>query len=74
MPTPVPARIERIQDGTVVVTLQDGQTLHLPETAVYGTPSVGNELRLFALSQPLDVGSDQSLAHTLLNELLGTNP
>jgi hypothetical protein len=73
MPTPVSARIERIQDGTVFVTLPDGQTLHLPETALYGTPGVGSDVRILALSQPSDISADQALAHSLLNELLGTN-
>jgi hypothetical protein len=74
MPTPVHARIERIQDGSVFLITGDGQSIHLPENAFQGTPVPGAEIRLFALLTPFEGTSDAVFAQNILNELLGTNP
>ncbi len=73
MPTPVHARIERIQDGSVFLITGDGQSFHLPEATFQGTPAPGAEARIFALVFPLEGTSDTLFAQNILNELLGTN-
>ena len=73
MPTPVQARIERIQDGSVFLQTADGQSLHVPESSLHGSPAIGADVRLFVVAPPLDGMTDNTLAQSLLNELLGTN-
>lgn len=73
MPTPVHAQIERIQDGSVFLVTSDGQSLHVPESSLHGSPVAGGEVRLFIVAPPLDGITDNTLAQSLLNELLGTN-
>lgn len=73
MPTPISARIERIQEGFVFLALPDGQTVHLPENAIRGTLVAGNEIRLLGFTPPFEASSDTFIAHSLLNELLGTS-
>lgn len=73
MATPVSAKVERVQDGVVFVTTSDGQSLHIPETAIQGAAQAGTELRLFFLPSSLEGTTDTSIAHSILNELLGTN-
>lgn len=70
---PVTATIERLQDNQVYLLFADGQTLHLPETAFHGTPSVGSTVRIMSAVSGTEASSEGALAHALLNELLGSS-
>jgi len=67
---PLRLRLETVSGDELTGTTPEGQRLTIPMEAVYGTPNVGQELRLVAVV-PGAAGADQTaLAQALLNELL----
>ena len=73
MSTTLNAQVDRSEDGVVFLTLPDGQTLRIPESAFHGTPIAGTEVRLLAVAASLDQDQDQAFAQRILNALLGTH-
>jgi hypothetical protein len=70
MPTPVSARIEAVENERLLLKTQDGQTLSVPSSYVYGPVTVGNVVRLFIVSQSADGVGDETLSQAMINELL----
>ena len=64
------ARIQSINGEMVVLALEDGQSLSLPQSQIEGTAVVGQEIALIAAALGSESASRQKLAQDLLNELL----
>ena len=62
--------VDSVSSDAFVASASDGTRLTLPLTAVYGTPTVGKDVRVIAVAPSAEDLPRTVLAQTLLNELL----
>lgn len=70
---PMPLTVASVADTIVTVTSADGQTFRLAREAVYGTPAVGQEVKLIAVAVGSEDAGETAFARKLLNQLLGSS-
>lgn len=71
---PLTLTVQTIENETIKAKTSDGQVWTIPKTAISGVVKSGQELRFIAVSPGSEDAGKTALAHTLLNELLGTSP
>lgn len=71
MSAPIRATIQTIEGDTLTLSLEDGQTLRLPVSAVEGAPKTGMDVFLIASVPGSEDAARQAVSKHLLNELLG---
>lgn len=69
---PLSLTVASVTDTTVTATSPDRQMFQLAREAVYGTPAVGQELKVIAVAVGSEDAGETAFARTLLNQLLGS--
>jgi len=67
----VSATVVKIQDGQVTLSLPNGQTFQVPESAVEGKPVLWSTVNLLIVMPGGEDAARSSLAKNILNELIG---
>lgn len=70
MLTRLHATFNRVESGSVVLTLEDGQELRVPKEDLQPLPSIGSEFTLQLLPSTEAELAANDLAKCLLNQLL----
>lgn len=68
---PLSLTVQEIKDQTVIAKSAQGRVFEIPKETIFGTPTIGKELRLVGIASDQEHLGQTAFAQTLLNELLG---
>jgi hypothetical protein len=67
---PMPAKVTQLDELSVTIDV-DGQSVHIPRSAIAGNTVMGDTLQIVAIAPGKQQDTDQEVARGMLNRLLG---